>query len=285
MGPGALETSSIKLVDALGLTTKTDKFKYRIDVRMWMQRVKVFANGGDTRAKGIANGYGHALYASMDTPYQKIIEAEIQLQKLTLGPVEDDQVLSYQEHKEKIEQILLVVAKESQAGAAKRFISTERKVFTRKRKKSETYTDFEERFRVIAQEHLNCLQHAPSDQEKQIIALVLLDNAELPDNTYNNLLSILINKVADPESPKSTNALVSCEELTAINSLLNKSADYAQHETRSETNQLLANIITRLDQAIGGAKDALVPPLPVLLRRIPTNRKQRISTSMTLSTR
>lgn len=72
-------------------------------------------------------------------------------------------------------------------------------MFIRKRKKGERYTEFADSFRGIAQTHLNYFQRPLSDQEEQHIALIQLDNAELPGTNNNKLMSILVNKADDPE--------------------------------------------------------------------------------------
>lgn len=138
------------MVEAPRLSAMTEKLKYRTDVRMWMQRVIVFASGGDTKAKSISNGFVHALYAGMDSSYQKVIEAEIQLRGLKLGPESDEEVFTFRQHKDLVEMMLRIVAKDSPTDAAKRFINPGRKVFGCKRGKGESYSVFVERFRGIA---------------------------------------------------------------------------------------------------------------------------------------
>lgn len=73
---------------------------------MWMQKVKVFTNGGDMQAKRVSNGFGYALFASMDASYQKFLVSEVQLGNISFGPVDNEEVLMYQEQKELVEHIL-----------------------------------------------------------------------------------------------------------------------------------------------------------------------------------
>lgn len=186
-------------MDAPRLTSKTDKLKYRNDARMRMQRVRVFANGGDTKAKGISKGSGLALYPGTEPASQKIIDAEMHHGKISLRPNDEEEVLSYQDHKEIIENFLQLVTKDSSTDVAKRFINTDRMVFSCKHAKTNSYADFAEWFRGIVREHLNCSEYATIEQEMQKLAVVLFDNAMLQDSIYIKLVSILAKKSADPK--------------------------------------------------------------------------------------
>lgn len=116
--------------------------------------------------------------------------------------------------------MLLLVAKDSSTEAARRLITFGRKLFNCKRTKDESFTAFAERFRGVAQEHLNCFEHKPTDQEKQHTALILLENANLPDTIYNNLLSILISKNSKDTDDKPNRVTISVDTLAEISSHL-----------------------------------------------------------------
>lgn len=75
-----------------------------------MERVRVFASGGDKKAKGVSNWYGHALYAGMEGACKKVIESELQLSTIVLGPFDDYVERLYQEPKNIVEKILRKVA-------------------------------------------------------------------------------------------------------------------------------------------------------------------------------
>lgn len=97
----------------------------------------------------------------MDETYRKVIEAEIRLGKLSLGPEDDKSVLNYAEYNEIIYKMLRIVAKETSTDVARRFINTGRALFNYRRKGGESYSDFVDQSREVAQEHLNCLQREP----------------------------------------------------------------------------------------------------------------------------
>lgn len=50
MGLGESNSPGYRLLEAPLLKNKRDKLLYLADVRMWMRRVPVFAEGGDTKA-------------------------------------------------------------------------------------------------------------------------------------------------------------------------------------------------------------------------------------------
>lgn len=100
---------------------------------MWMNRVRVFADGGDSRAKCISNGFAHAFYATMEESYQKITDTEVVNEELSLKPAEDGQPMSFKDHKKQIDNILLILAEDSVTDAVRRVIKFGRQVVNRKR--------------------------------------------------------------------------------------------------------------------------------------------------------
>lgn len=74
-------------------------------------------------------------------------------------------------------------------------------MFRCKRSSDESYAVFVNRFKSIAQPHLDSFEHPRSGQEKQHIALVLLENAKLPDSIYENILTVIIKKISETSCP------------------------------------------------------------------------------------
>lgn len=58
--------------------------------------------------------------------------------------------------------------------------------------------------------------HATTEQEKQHIALVLLDNSSLPNFIYNKLLAIMVNKPEDTTADTYLTGIVSVSELKSV---------------------------------------------------------------------
>lgn len=101
--------------------------------------------------------------------------------------------------------MLLIVAKDSPMDAASRIITLGRKVFSCRRFITEDNDTFAECFRGVAQDHMNCSRHSPTDHEKQQTALIMLENSALPETVSNNLLSWLVEKKDQSEQSKSKN--------------------------------------------------------------------------------
>lgn len=81
-------------------------------------------------------------YTQVYPVYHEVIEPEIQIGKLPLSPDDYNKTLSYQAYEEIVEKILRIVTKDSSTDAAKRFITTGRKVFGFKRNKVESCAYF-----------------------------------------------------------------------------------------------------------------------------------------------
>lgn len=77
---------------------------------MGMDGVKVFADGGDTRAKVNAGGYGFALFAYMESCFRETIDAAIPVGNANLGP-DDDNFLTFDERKHILKLLISYVAK------------------------------------------------------------------------------------------------------------------------------------------------------------------------------
>lgn len=60
MGPEGQDKSDNYLRAAF-LPASSDRYNYPHKVGVWAEQVGAFADGGDTRAKGVANGLGYAL--------------------------------------------------------------------------------------------------------------------------------------------------------------------------------------------------------------------------------
>lgn len=214
---------------------EVDKHGYRELVREWMSRLKVFANGGDTRATWISCscGFGHDLYAAMDQPYQKIIKAEISRGALSLEPEEGDATQDYNEQRKLIERILVIFAKNSYTDAGNRKIAFGRRIFNCKRAKGEDLENFADRFHGIAQEHLNSLGHMPTRQERQSAAIILMENANPSDSSYNNLLSILVARSKESTQDGDILMYTNVKELIDLNGSIKSVSGMLEHNTQN----------------------------------------------------
>lgn len=65
-------------------------------------------------------------------------------------------------------------------------------IYKYKRARSQSYAAYAEHFRGIAQAYLNHCHSGSDSQDSQNFAMILLENANLPASTYNNIVSILV---------------------------------------------------------------------------------------------
>lgn len=194
MGPGV--DSAPSLYAPPRLQAKTDKFVWRQAVRVWAQKIRSFAKGGDTKAKGIANSLGITLYSAMDYSFVQVIDSAITAGEFKLVADDDDEneVINQMEL---IEKIIKLVAKDSVTDGVRRLVKMSQNVHACNREKNETYEAFAERFRGVAQTYLNHCYAGNTSQDSQNFAMLLLENAKLPSSTFNNIVSILIADAKD----------------------------------------------------------------------------------------
>lgn len=190
MGPGA-DSVRGSLYAPPRLHAKTDKFVWRQSVRIWCQKLRSFAKGGDNRAKGIANSLGITLYSAMDYSFVQVVDSAIAAGDLKLVADDDDED-EVIDQKVVIEKIIDLVAKDSVTDGVRRLVKMSQDVHKCKHEKHETYENFAERFRGVAQTYLNHCYAGNTSQDSQNFAMLLLENANLPTSTFNNLVSILI---------------------------------------------------------------------------------------------
>lgn len=196
------------------LTAKTDKFLWRQAVRIWTQKIKSFAKGGDNKAKGLANSLGITLYSAMDYSFVQVLDNAIANDELKL--VSDDDEEETINQKDVVEKIIDLVAKDSVTDGVRRLVKMTQNVHGCRREKSETFEAYAERFRGLAQMYLNHCRSRDTNQDSQNFAMLLLENARLTTSTFNNIVSILI---ADAKNKSDTQIEVVCMSKTKYNAI------------------------------------------------------------------
>lgn len=186
--PGSLYTPPIYKEDM-------DKLQWRDEVRIWVQTVKSIANGGDSKAKGIAASLGLTLYRSLSFNKKELVKKEIRTGELVLNPdveIIDQDVI--------IEKILNIVAKDSTINSLKRIVRLNREVSLCIRKNGESLGKYVERFTGIAQTYLNLINASQDGPDSINFEIMLLSNAKIPAQTFSNIVSSLVStsKVKDP---------------------------------------------------------------------------------------
>ena len=194
MGPGGPDYPGDKgdMLDAPQLTSKTDKFVYRRNVRMWYECVQSAAESGYARAMGTSKNLGHALFTRMDQRYKRIVHSAIDNGSLRLRTHPDGRKFTDQEHTQCVENILNLVAKETTTDRVKRLIRMTREVHDCKRGAKESFAEYAVRFESIARAYLSIAKAWPDSQDEQNFAIMAIENANLPIATYNAIISNLV---------------------------------------------------------------------------------------------
>lgn len=125
-----------------------------------------FANGGDIKAEGVDNGLRHPNYSAMDLCHRRVFDADIQNGKLKLDYDDEDVTFTFAQQKTFVEQMLVTVARDSLTDAVKEMMTLNHRVFNCRHFKTEVFASFAERFRGVAQDHLNCFRHVPTEAER-----------------------------------------------------------------------------------------------------------------------
>lgn len=127
----------------------------------------------------------------MDHSFVQVIDSAITGDELKLVSDDDDDN-DVVDQKAVIEKIIELVPKDSVRDGVRRLVKMSENNHVCKRQKNETYDAFAERFRGVAQTYLNHFYEGDTWQDSQNFAMFLLENANLPSSTFNNINSILI---------------------------------------------------------------------------------------------
>ena len=172
------------------LTPDTDRLQWRGLLREWTQNVQDAANGGDTRAKGLAASLALTVYRSLGTDAKELVKESIQCGELVLRPSADEN--SDEKQTELVENIISIVAKDSPVDRIRRIVNLNARVCACVRDPEEDLKSFTTRFQTAAMEYLNIINVGQSSPESQTFAMVLLMNAKLSQDTFSSLLGSLL---------------------------------------------------------------------------------------------
>ena len=203
---------------AAPLTSTTDKFIWRERVGFWVQYVRACARGGDSRAKGVANSLGIYLFMAVDYSFQEVVKSAMQEGRIVLVEDEEDE-LSTLDQKKVVEQIVNLVARDSDTDGIRRLVKMHRDVYSCMRNYNEGYEGFAERFRGHAQTYLNHCRAGENTQQSQIFAMLLFENSILPTTVYNNVITVVI--LDAKAKHKNHDAVIAVKE-SAISDLMEK---------------------------------------------------------------
>lgn len=188
MGP-AMTITPRKPTDPPPFTLVTNKFKWRQQVRTWVRIVKRMSDGGCKIAKATNSALGDSLYLAVDESSRYLLDHALHTGELSLDPAEDDP-----DQSKMIEKILDIVAEESPTESIKRLVSMMQDVHQCVRHNNESPIVFARRFKGLASLYLNNCHSGNTIQDSQLFAMILLQNAKLPETTMNHLILQLISE-------------------------------------------------------------------------------------------
>ena len=186
MGPGERSSSSRILSDPPGFSADCDLQEWRRRVGRWVDIVKTAQdNGTDRHVQTIYNIFGRALFERALPPDQQTMVDEAQA-KGTIDYLQTSDPVAT------VRDIVDTVAVDPPIAMVTRLISSFQKVTSCRRSKNEDLRVFVSRFRGLAATHLLHAIASSSSQIGEVLAVTLLNNANLDEGTLIIATSVLI---------------------------------------------------------------------------------------------
>lgn len=192
MGPDGTAAPNNRILVAPRLVVTTDKLKWRTEVRMWATSVELYAEGGDTRSKGMMSALGITLYHAVDESFRSKLDRAIAAGILKLRPAGNENPKKVQH--EAVEAIIQIVAKDSVTDSIRRLVQMMRDIYACRRKATETPETFSRRFQGLALKYLNHCSSSSTEKDSQNFAMLLLENADIPSTVYSSIVTQLVSK-------------------------------------------------------------------------------------------
>ena len=254
------------LIQPPRLSSSTSKYEWRRTVRVWARRVQEYARGGDSKSQGVANSLGLTLYAFLEHSFQQVVDRAIDVGQLRIETTnytnkdtpDPEQLII-------VEKIISLVAKDTRTDSVRRLVRLNRQIQHCTRKESETYRQYAERFRGLAQEYLNAIGARNEDQNSQTFALLLLENAHLPQTTFNTLVTSLVGRVRTTARPENFTWSMSKSEMETIQKVLGpitkpniKSNQLFSVEVSDEDREQIKALMSRVSSALSPSTSHMV---------------------------
>jgi hypothetical protein len=182
MGPayrgGAHDRSSAvprKPNEAPPLYPGADRFRWRRQVSAWVSYIQRRADAGDKTCKSHAATLSDLLYASVHPSYQKVLELAKSASLDFSVPTE--------KQPDVVQDIVRLIGYETPIEATSRLLTAYKAVHACIRYPSETLDRFTVRYRGVASNYMDLANVSCNSQDSQLLALVLLENAQLTPDT------------------------------------------------------------------------------------------------------
>jgi hypothetical protein len=182
MGPGyksgAHDRSSIvprKPDEAPPLYPGADRFRWRRQVSAWVSYIQRRAEAGDKTCKSHAATLSDLLYAAVHPSYQKVLELAT---STTL-----DFSVSTEKQPAVVQEIVRLIGYETAIEATSRLLTAYKAVHACIRFPNEPLDKFTVRYRGVASHYMDLANVSCNSQDSQLLAMVLLENAQLTPDT------------------------------------------------------------------------------------------------------
>ena len=200
MGPAPGATRGYSPPNPPAFDPSNDLQEWRRDVSRWVETITAAAEKGNDRVyKNLAATLARHFYDRSLPSAQKSIVDEAQAKGL-INYKQDDQITV-------IREIIELIAVDPPIPVVSRLIASFNKVTNCRRRRSEDLNTFVSRSRGLAADHLMHGGLSSSSQVGQVLAITLLNNASLSEETLTNAKLQLISLAQARESQGQTEAV------------------------------------------------------------------------------
>lgn len=217
MGPGYESIPHVSLLNPPTLKPETDRMQWREDIRDWSANITACADGGDTRAKGVATCLALTVYRSLDLSLKEQVKESVRSGELVLKPSTDS---DSKEQVKMLEKIITIIAKDTPVDRVTRMVRLNTQVHKCTRRDNESIKQYVNRFKRPALAYMNLTRNGQDSSESQVFAMTLILNAKLPSQTFSNLISSVINNVSSKQRTDNSNTAIRTNRLTKIAEIL-----------------------------------------------------------------
>jgi hypothetical protein len=175
-----------------------DRLRWRREVSAWMSYNQRRAATGDKVCKSHAATLADLLYAAVHPSYQKIIELEKSTTIIFSAPTE--------KQPDVVQEIVKLIGHETPIEATTRLLTVYKAVHACTRYPNEPVDRFTVRYRGEASLYMDLANVASNSQDSQLLAFVLLKNAQLSPDTLQGAKLQLVQQAQQRTNTSSSNA-------------------------------------------------------------------------------
>jgi hypothetical protein len=215
MGPeptAARNESRSQGSEAPTLMPGQDLYIWRKAVAEWVDLVSTAAaHSHDRHFKTVNATLGRQLYRALPASQRSIVD-EAQARG-AINFRQEDQLKA-------VEEIVKLLATDPPMAIVSRLINTFSKVISCKRKPKEDLNQFTSRFWGLAADHLMHANASSSSQTAEMLAIILLNNSLLPDDTLTAAKLELIRIAESRQVPSTSRKFASSEEIMELSPII-----------------------------------------------------------------